>query len=117
MHLCYPFFLFYKINILCFQLVEYYYELPYFLQFNILSHFLYVDLDRFVANIIMFMHYSVYDYNNVLTINLISNILFIADACLEYPIFILFGGLFLATTIVSLFMLSYLGIYGVFVLN
>ena len=36
---------------------------------------------------------------------------------LNYPIFILFGILFFITTIISLISLSYLGLYGVFILN
>lgn len=35
----------------------------------------------------------------------------------EYPLFLLFGLLFLATTLFSLISISYLGLYGVFIIN
>ena len=36
---------------------------------------------------------------------------------LNTPIFIYFGILFLSTTVISLFLLSYFGFYGVFLIN
>lgn len=48
----------------------------------------------------------------------IINFIFNLDILLhKYPIFLMFGLLFLFTTIFSLICLSYLGLYGVFILN
>lgn len=50
-------------------------------------------------------------------INFFKFILNLDSSLSKYPIFILFGLLFLFTTIFSLLCLSYLGLYGVFILN
>ena len=46
-----------------------------------------------------------------------SFFLSILDNYLSYPLFLLFGLFFLLSTITSFFLLSYLGLYGVYLLN
>lgn len=57
-----------------------------------------------------------FQLDNIL-VPLFNDIMFIYNNYLDYPIFVLFGILFLFSTLCSLVFLNFLGLYGVFVLN
>ena len=67
-------------------------------------------------NLVFFLDST--EYNNLAGNILTSNFYTInIDFINSYPLFIYFGFLFIFSTVVSLFCLSYLGLYGVFVIN
>ena len=94
----------------------------YFIFFNYLSSTNSIHLlDNYIyipeaSNLVFFLD-SV-EYNNIKNNTLVFNFFSIdVNFINSYPIFIYFGFLFIFSTVISLFCLSYLGLYGVFVIN
>lgn len=63
---------------------------------------------------------SNFDFQYLL-FNILNNLNFNFSLCLvnylDYPIFIFFGGLFLSSSLISLFFINFLGFYGIYILN
>ena len=98
--------------------------LNYFLNFNWLKVFLWLIPEK---------NYSFLDFYNNSNLNYFKNsfnlswwdfinsfndnLHFLQQNYLDFPIFVLFGGLFLSSSLISLLSLNFLGFYGIYVLN
>ena len=98
--------------------------LNYFLNFNWLKVFLWLIPEK---------NYSFLDFYNNSNLNYFKNsfnlswwdfinsfndnLHFLQQNYLDFPIFVLFGGLFLSSSLISLLSVNFLGFYGIYVLN
>jgi len=80
-----------------------------------------LELINFYTILLSFVSLNVFDFYQLYILSYITNINIFLDELLvnylEYPVFILFAVLFLMCSFFSLLSMSYLGFYGVFVLN
>lgn len=76
---------------------------------------------KFFFNFFSIFNFNVIDFYQFIILDFISNCKFFIFELylnyLNYPVFILFAVLFFLTSFFSLLALSYLGFYGVFMLN
>ena len=98
--------------------------LNYFLNFNWLKVFLWLIPEK---------NYSFLDFYNNSNLNYFKNsfnlswwdfinsfndnLHFLQQNYLDFPIFVLFGGLFISSSLISLLSVNFLGFYGIYVLN
>lgn len=82
----------------------------YFLKF---SPFIYLDHFYSLYESLTIWHYKSF-HNDYLRTNRFLKLIFLNS---NLPVFFYFGVLFILSTVFSLFFLSYLGLYGVFILN
>lgn len=98
-----------------------FYNFTFNVNFSSLYLLLNIDDQRLVDTFFLTVNLKTNDFYSFFILDYISNIqLFLYSLIinyLNYPIFILFAVLFFFTSFFSLLALSYLGFYGVFILN
>ena len=98
--------------------------LNYLLNFNWLGVFLWLIPEKNYNFFDFQLLYSLKHSSPSLNLNLWNlinnfndNCLFLQENYLDFPVFVLFGGLFLTSSLISLLSINFLGFYGIYVLN